>query len=230
MHLNRLTENVYELRPQRLGACRVYVVIDGGCWLLIDAGNQRRTPAQVAALRRELGLGPPEVLLITHWHPDHLGGAADLRRAWGVPVALHAADHDCAAGRVRPSLSPIGWAEHHFADNHPRYFEPDLAPADGDEFRVGSLSVRAVHSPGHSPGHTAYYLAERGVLFIGDALGGKGGTILGDPRLFSSTPAASLASLKRLSRLNFEWLAAGHQLHHSPELPALLRRWTARWR
>jgi glyoxylase-like metal-dependent hydrolase (beta-lactamase superfamily II) len=229
MPARRLKPCVY-LLPRRLGACNVYAVVDGGRWVLVDTGNHRRTPPVAEAFRRRLGLGPPEYLLVTHWHPDHLGGSGPLKRRWGASLVLHAADHRYARIEEMPPLSLLGWAEHTFSDNDPRPVEPDIACTDGDVFPVGDLEIIAVHTPGHSPGHCAYYLPARRTLFLGDALGGKGGTILGDPRLFSALPGAALRSLERVARLEFDLLAAGHQLHSSAELPRLLSRFVERLR
>ena len=227
MSTNQLKPGVYRL-SRRLGACNVYAVVDDGRWALVDTGNHRRTPAVAERFRRKSGLGAPEFLLVTHWHPDHLGGSGAMKRLWGSPLVLHGADHKYARIDEMCSLSLLGWAEHKFSDNAPLTVEPDHACSDGETFTVGSLRLVTVHTPGHSPGHCAFYLPARGVMFIGDALGGKGGTILRDPRLFSALPGESLLSLEKVARLEFDILAAGHQLHRSPELPRLLRRFVER--
>ena len=56
--------------------------------------------------------------------------------------------------------------------------EPDRHHAHGDVFEVGGVTLRAIHTPGHSPGSTCFYLESEGTVFTGDTLfnGGRGAT------------------------------------------------------
>ena len=47
---------------------------------------------------------------------------------------------------------------------------PDLDLEDGSELKVGTLSLRVLHAPGHTPGHVCFYEPTQGVLFDGDVL------------------------------------------------------------
>jgi hydroxyacylglutathione hydrolase len=85
----------------------------------------------------------------THTHADHVSGHGRLAVATGASIHIH-------------------------RDAEPGY---DHAPfADGDEFALGSLTVRAVHTPGHRPEHTAFALidtargSEPWAVLTGDSL------------------------------------------------------------
>ncbi|EDX90227.1 hydroxyacylglutathione hydrolase [Alcanivorax sp. DG881] len=110
-------------------------------------------------------------LLITHHHPDHVGGIAALIRDRDIPVYGPAAESI-------PAMS------------HPLRDGDTLTPAGTDL----SFSVMAV--PGHTLGHIAFINAAQGWLFCGDTLfaGGCG-------RLFEGTPEQMLHSLRRLAAL-----------------------------
>ncbi len=133
----------------------VYVVACGrtGRSVVIDAAAEPERIVVAAA-----GTTPIAVLT-THGHHDHVGAAAEVCRALGVPFRIHAADAALAG------------------------LPPDLAIEDEDEIAVGELSVRALHTPGHTPGSTCFLVGTQ--LFSGDTLfpGGPGAT--GDAAAFS---------------------------------------------
>jgi glyoxylase-like metal-dependent hydrolase (beta-lactamase superfamily II) len=79
--------------------------------------------------------------LETHVHADHITAALEIKKQSGSKIAVPAFDAlDCA----------------------------DVLVADNDLLSVGSLAIRALHTPGHTAGHFAYVCGER--VFTGDAL------------------------------------------------------------
>ena len=102
----------------------------------------REQVARDAQLVRELGV-TLRFTLETHVHADHITGASLLRDELGSRAAVGAAAGVTGA---------------------------DRALADGEELRVGSLSLRAIATPGHTNGCTSYSLASARMAFTGDAL------------------------------------------------------------
>jgi hydroxyacylglutathione hydrolase len=84
--------------------------------------------------------------LITHWHPDHTGGIADLVDKTDAAVYVNALD-------VPWLPSPVG----NLKAAHP-----------GDELPLGDLKVQFLHTPGHTPGSQCFLVRER--LVSGDTL------------------------------------------------------------
>jgi hydroxyacylglutathione hydrolase len=80
-------------------------------------------------------------VLETHTHADHLSGHGRLALEHDMPVSIHAA------------------AEAEY---------PHDALADGDETKVGSVSVRCLHTPGHRPEHCCFLAGNS--LLTGDSL------------------------------------------------------------
>ena len=79
--------------------------------------------------------------LDTHIHADHITAALELKRAVGSRIAAPAHDRlPCA----------------------------DIGIEEGTPFRVGSLVLDPLHTPGHTDGHFAYLFGDR--VFTGDAL------------------------------------------------------------
>lgn len=93
-------------------------------------------------------------IVLTHGDRDHVDALQDLRQRLGVPVGVHPAD----------------------ADRLPA--PPDFELADGQDITVGDITLRVVHTPGHTPGSVCLYLAGESTLISGDTLfpGGPGAT------------------------------------------------------
>ena len=75
---------------------------DDGSVTLVDTGL-KRAPARIVAGLAALGKHPRDVtrIVLTHVHPDHAGGAAEMSRQTGAPVLVHGDDHGWArTGRI----------------------------------------------------------------------------------------------------------------------------------
>ncbi|MBC5766587.1 hydroxyacylglutathione hydrolase [Ramlibacter albus] len=145
----------------------LWLLHDGQRALVVDPGDAR----PVAQYLREHGL-QLAAILVTHHHPDHIGGVDELRNATGAPVW----------GPAREKIP-----------------EPLTRLAEGDEIEVLGLRFRIIDVPGHTAGHIAYYCDDmdgKPLLFCGDTLfsGGCG-------RLFEGTPAQMHGSLGKLAAL-----------------------------
>ena len=98
--------------------------------------------------------------LVTHFHPDHLGGnfmgrtiqgAADLlQRNFELKVYLHKSEADFAQRIAGLSHSDIASVE------------------SGDDLVVGNLKIKFIHTPGHTPGSQCFLVGGR--LISGDTL------------------------------------------------------------
>lgn len=172
------------------------------CWLLgeeevvvVDPASPWPEPqgALDAALegRRILAV------LLTHHHPDHVGGAAALVAATGAPLWAH------AETQARISL-PV-----------------DRRVQDGDRVEVAGGAWVALHTPGHAPGHLCLLRPDDGEVIAGDLVAGQG-TILLDPD--DGDLELYLASLTRLLALEPTRLLPAHGPPLVPAVSALHER------
>jgi glyoxylase-like metal-dependent hydrolase (beta-lactamase superfamily II) len=95
----------------------------------------------------------------THAHIDHTMGNREMVRRTGAKVIIHEADAADLQGTPRNILEMFG------ADDPP---PADILVSDGDRIKVGGVSLRVIHTPGHTPGGMCLYT--EGVLFTGDTL------------------------------------------------------------
>ena len=78
---------------------------------------------------------------------------------------------------------------------------------DGQVVRAGALEVTAVHTPGHTADHVAFWVADERALFTGDAVLGRGTSFIDPPE---GDLAKYLASLRRMLDLGPRTIYPGH--------------------
>jgi len=214
------------------GLVNWYLVEDAGELLLVDSGWPTSWSRIVAAVE-SLGRTPGDLrsVLLTHGHADHLGSAERVRREWQVPVRARDAEVGRVQGKERgsssfalvPKLLPSLWrpatfgfvlhaAAHGFMT--PRWVQEVTPFTDGEVLDLPGRP-QAVATPGHTAGHTSFVLADRGVVFTGDALVTldpltrvTGPCLMPDP--VNADPAAAQGSLAALEPLEASLLLPGH--------------------
>lgn len=166
------------LIPIDLKMTRVFV-LRGRRPILIDTGYPGDDSKIIAALL-SLGIEPADLSLIilTHGHHDHFGGAAALQRATGATLAVGLRDAALARMAAEPHYHPGNFMGRLVATfNLTR--EPDnLEPAAPDWYIDGEVDLqpygiegRVIQTPGHTAGSLSIAL-ESGEVIIGDLLMG----------------------------------------------------------
>ncbi|MFW6011796.1 MAG: MBL fold metallo-hydrolase [Desulfosalsimonas sp.] len=99
-------------------------------------------------------------IINTHGHFDHVGGNAALKKASGAELLIHKTD--------APMLEQLGRTAASFglpAENSP---PPDRTIDEGDEISFGDITLKVLHTPGHSPGGVSLHTDK--MVFVGDTL------------------------------------------------------------
>jgi hydroxyacylglutathione hydrolase len=189
-----------------------YFVEDSdGSLILIDAGIQPNGKKILDYLATKMSRKPSDVktLVLTHCHPDHIRGAAAIKRTTGSKVEVHELDADYVSGKSKYP-SPGGAVGVMFSILSPFFrvspVEPDVRLKDGDA--AGRLTV--IHSPGHTPGSISLYDKDRKILFVGDTARFLKGKLEGPPPQFTPDMAGAKRSMEKLSKLDFDVLLSGH--------------------
>ncbi len=162
--------------------CYIVKCSTTGKTLVIDPGDEYRK------IQKELE--SLDFIVYTHGHFDHVGGAAGLCGKFNPVTMLHSADSEMMAVSAERSKE---WG---FSIDQPPV--PDKLLEDGHVIRVGDLTFKVVHTPGHSNGSIC--LIGHGLLFSGDTL--FSGSI-GRTDLPQSSPEKMKITLKKIV-MNFE--------------------------
>ena len=127
-------------------------------------------------------------ILCTHTHLDHSPAAAAVKAATGAQIL----------GRPAPA-------------GQDATFKPDFVLENGQRVQIegmsGSISLRAIHTPGHASNHLCYLLEETRMLFTGDHVM-QGSTVVINPP--DGDMRAYLQSLERLLNEDIAIIAPGH--------------------
>ena len=99
-------------------------------------------------------------LLETHVHADHLSAAPYLKRELGGQLGI---GENITV--VQNTFGKLFNAGTEFATDGSQF---DRLFKDGDEFRIGEIRARAMHTPGHTPACMTYLIGDAG--FVGDTL------------------------------------------------------------
>ncbi|HEY3027029.1 MAG TPA: MBL fold metallo-hydrolase [Pyrinomonadaceae bacterium] len=154
----------YEDEQQALAAC------------LDDLIAERRTVSEI---------------ILTHLHPDHVGGVNALKSHIKGPVNVAAHQYTAEA----------------LGDN----VHVDRLIEDGEVIELGgtpSIRLRAMHTPGHARGHLCFYEERTGTLISGDNIVGLGSVLIDPPE---GNMRDYLKSLHRMRALpNLSVLFGGH--------------------
>lgn len=128
-----------------LRGTNTYLVGNSSSRILIDTGEGKPSwSRRISSLLSSQSIVVSQVL-ITHWHPDHVGGVKDLRSL--CPNA-HIHKHDPGEGQA--------------------------TIYDGQIFKTDGATLRAFHCPGHTTDHMAFVLDEENAMFTGDNVLGHG--------------------------------------------------------
>ena len=149
---------VLPVGPMQMNAVLLHAAgVDGpGETILVDPGEEA-----ARLLTRAAATGsPPTGLLATHGHFDHVGAAAEVQKAWGLPLRCH--PDDVPFIEKLPEIQE-SWG---FPPSAVPRLAADLADGVRIPFAGGEIEVR--HVPGHAPGHVMFLLP--GLAVVGDCL------------------------------------------------------------
>lgn len=105
----------------------------------------------------------PEKILLTHGHLDHVGGAKQIAQHFQIPI-------------IGPHQADTFWLEilprqaEMFGFKPLEPFLPDQWLTADMVVKVGEVTLRVLHCPGHTPGHVVFYNAKEKLAFVGDVL------------------------------------------------------------
>jgi glyoxylase-like metal-dependent hydrolase (beta-lactamase superfamily II) len=212
--IDQVTDHVYLIDMEGMN---VYLIALPESLTLIDTSFPG-TSARIFEAVRSIGRDTAEIrdILVTHCHPDHAGGLAELRQATGATAWMHPDDAQLAreGEAFRPYETSPGLKHQLFAaeviEHGPATYEPatvDMEVKPGETISVAG-GIKAVGTPGHTAGHLVFlWEGDGGVLFVGDAANNVEGL---DVSPIYESVDRGLEDLRGLGDLEFDTACFAH--------------------
>jgi glyoxylase-like metal-dependent hydrolase (beta-lactamase superfamily II) len=168
-----------------LGFVNAYVLVRGKEAAVVDTGTVGNA-SKIADVVRAAGLGWEAVrhVILTHYHPDHIGSVGEVLAV--APKAIAYA----GAADIPQIKSP----------------RPLKAVSDNDEV----FGLRVIATPGHTPGHVCVYDPAGSLLILGDAMNNMDDNLSGPNPQYTADMAQAQQSVKKVAKLKFERAMFGH--------------------
>lgn len=144
-----------------------YSVEHNGQIVLVDAG-MKSSGKKIINYYEQSGK-KPDIILITHYHMDHIGGLALLKEKYSPSIYAPREEIPVIEGKSKP-LQPKGVLSKFVSVMGKPVAVEGVLPAEElslDWFRV-------IPTVGHTPGSASYHFVPEGMLFVGDAVNVKG--------------------------------------------------------
>jgi glyoxylase-like metal-dependent hydrolase (beta-lactamase superfamily II) len=167
-----------------LGFVNAYVLIRGKEAAVVDTGTAGNA-SKIADVVRTGGLSWDAVhhVILTHYHPDHIGSVGEVLAAAAKATAY------AGAADIPQIKSP----------------RPLKAVGDNDEV----FGLRVIATPGHTPGHVCVFDPAGSLLILGDAMNNTG-KLAGPNPQYTADMAQAHQSVKKLAKLTFQRAVFGH--------------------
>ena len=181
-------------KPLWPASSNVLVIRDGDGLIMIEAGcgGEERSTRLIKEMRR-LGLSPERIhtVVLSHAHPDHMGGITTFLRISQPTVIISEIDAPFARNpQLLNDSFDIALGSRHYPEfgfgeaglNLLDYFKtlskcpmasvkPDKTVKEGDRLKLGDYLFEVIYTPGHSPGHISLVDREKKICFSGDVVG-----------------------------------------------------------
>ncbi len=188
-------------------------LLTGDKLTLVDTGFRGRTKHILGEIE-SLGHSAADVtnIIITHYHPDHIGSLPAIKEITHAAVFAHPADAPYINGQITQPGPRAGCIASLLSLLRPLMKTTPVAVDrllnDGDELPILG-GVQIVHTPGHTPGSICLYLKQKKLVIVGDLLANIHGLSL-PSRVFTTSPELELGSIKKLTELDFDTACFGH--------------------
>ncbi len=133
-----------------------YLIHSDGKAIVIDPGDEAERIIELIDKHQV----KVEKIILTHGHIDHIKALPAIREYTGAPVLIHQED----AGMLTQAKTNLSYYHDTAFTTKPA----DDLLIDGDEITLGNLTMKILHTPGHTPGGISILI--NNIAFTGDAL------------------------------------------------------------
>lgn len=199
-HIHRL-----ELNWWGFSVC-VWLVECADEWVLIDTGPPGFEGDIIAAVESLLAT-PPQTILITHGHVDHIGGLKALSDRWNPQLWAHGLEIPFITGEAQ-------YGQVESSDWGYRMLSRVIPSPSADVTNIGELhqedksyGLEVIHVPGHSPGMVALLHQSDRALIAADTFRFK---LFGSMPLYTYDRVLARRSMRKLAAYDFDHLLPSH--------------------
>ena len=169
--------------------------------VLIDTGTGFNTSGTLKEIKRILKNNPIQIILLTHMHYDHVGGAKKIAETHKARV--------CAYGNDAEMLIRGDSTSTCARDFGNSLEKMNISLLSNDSIiDCGNAKLRVIHTPGHTSGSVSFYEPNTKSLFSGDTVFADGG--VGRWDLATGDYSALSMSVSKLLKLGAAHLYPGH--------------------
>jgi glyoxylase-like metal-dependent hydrolase (beta-lactamase superfamily II) len=216
--MQQISEHVYGIltRGQYLN---MYLIVNGDTLTLVDTamGEGDINTVEKELAKHGWSLSNIKHILITHAHPDHIGGLAALQKRVNAHTYVHRLDANVVRGERGQVVAPLNELNFIWRIIASIMANIKIEPArvdtelqDGDELPQILEGLKLVHLKGHSYGHSGFWLEKEGVLIAGDVLMNLPWGLAYPFRAPSPDWAGVKESIAKVAEINPPILALGH--------------------
>jgi glyoxylase-like metal-dependent hydrolase (beta-lactamase superfamily II) len=206
-----LTDDLRMLELENPG--QAYLLRQGDHVIIVDTGTAGQSDSIAAALRSwGLDTGAVTHVLLTHWHPDHVGSAAELRSWPNARIWAGKPDAPIISGELPgafPDLTPVEQTFYDQVVGHVPPAEPIAVDREFDGYEVvDEIGAHLVPTPGHTAGSMAVYFPTQKILFTGDVATARDGEVM--LGAFNEDRERAQESFRRLAEFEVDVVCFGH--------------------
>jgi len=190
---------VHQVNPGASSDSNIYLVI-GSRTALIDTGTGNASRKDISKIKDLLKGKDLDMIILTHFHVDHIGGLQDMLSEFGSEAFAGAGD--------APYIKS-GDPAFTFSDMYDRELGPVEVTElmEGDTIELGEHRLRVINTPGHTCGGICLYDEVTHSLFSGDTVFARG---IGRTDFPTGSAKELFNSLKKLSEIDVKTLYPGH--------------------
>jgi glyoxylase-like metal-dependent hydrolase (beta-lactamase superfamily II) len=217
--MQKITDNIYGILT-KFGYMNQYVIVNEATLTVVD---MLLGESDVDNLEKQLGtqgwsLDDVNHMLITHAHPDHIGGLPEFQRRSNATTYAHRIDAQVIRGETDGALANpdelTGFSRLIYRQvSQQRSIEParvDVNLSDGDQLNDILEGLQVIHLPGHSHGQVGFYVPQQKLLIGGDVMMYYFGSLRMPIRAVSPDWNEVKQSIRRVAAMYVDILCLGH--------------------
>ncbi|WP_208590556.1 MBL fold metallo-hydrolase [Gracilibacillus suaedae] len=198
-------------------------------WVLIDTGTRKYQDRILHACEHRYGNKPPQAIILTHGHFDHIGSAKKLAEYWNVPIYIHKNEMDFVTGKKEypPGDPTVGGGMISLLSTifptKPEHLEGLVTALPHDGSVPFLEDWKYIETPGHTTGHISLFREKDRLLIAGDAISTEKPEsswavffplqhVYGPPAFFTEDWISAEETVKKLANLDPDMIIAGHGL------------------